>query len=520
MTEEIFNERQGMLFIQPAGPGTSVIPIICADVGDVTMPLGSVTNYYKRTGIGTFAVRHRTKGSPGAITFDIVTDLAAVASELDKIVANQSLCPADFFFHHEFCDGRADNPLNYKHGQSILNGDLTSLGQSNTIRGRYGEDDSPTPVSRTFSVNAPANPVFYYKLVGTISNPVAEDEPLRSIAPIGLGSCYHSGCNAAAAQCAALVIAGDAAAAGSADGYVSANSAASWAAWAAQPFGADEHICSVDSIELVRGTERIFAMRGVTDAANPAEIGYSDDDGATWTLVDVGATNAEFGMHSRSLFALDPWNIWAVTDLGNVFKSTDKGLTWTDQNAPAPGAAEGLWAVHFVDKNFGWAVGGDRAAPTGFLLQTVDGGAHWSLAASEPEVELATSVMVMDHSTVYVTMDDGTFWRTRNWGTSWEQVTFNDVNLPVNLSSCDYFDALHLCVAGYCLIGAAEHALVLRSFDGGTDWEEYRYPVTFDGAIAYFGLNDVLMCNQNLIHAVGEAVDSVSLVWTLQPQGF
>lgn len=520
----LFDEFSGILFVQPDGPGTTIYPLLCVDVGDIAMPQGGVSSQYRRTGTGSYVVRHRTKGTKGDVTFDIVTDLPKVAGALQKMAASGLDCPASFYMIHQNCPGRVDNILNYEVAQVFAHTYTTNVTQGNSGRGRATSDDQPAMVTQTYSVSAAPPAPWVYRLVGTISaapsTGAAEDEPFRAIAIHGAAACYISGCGAGADLCDDLMIAGDAAAAADADGYHSEDKAASWAAWAAQPFAVAEDICALVSIEVMRGTKRLIALRGTTDAGNPAEIGYSDDDGATWTNVNVGATNGEFGNHSGAMFALDPDHVWIGTNLGNVYFSGDKGVTWTDQNAPAPGVSEGLYGVHFADEHHGWAVGGFRATPTCFLLQTVDGGQHWNLADSEPQVELAIDVRLVDASTLYVVMDDGTLWRSTSWGAtgSWEQVAF-DIATPTNLGCIDLWSDHMFAVGGY-INKTDDYPLVLRTFNGGETWEAFEYPTPFDSAIAYFGINDLVMCDPNTILAVGEDIDALSLVWLLKPAGW
>jgi hypothetical protein len=51
---------------------------------------------------------------------------------------------------------------------------------------------------------------------------------------------------------------------------------------------------------------------------------------------------------------------------GTILKTTDGGTNWTSQTC---GTAYGLWSVHFIDRNTGWAVG-----QNGTILKTTTGG--------------------------------------------------------------------------------------------------------------------------------------------------
>lgn len=268
----LFDEFDGILFVQPDGPGTDIHALLCADVGDVTMPQGSIASQYRRTGTGSFAVRHRTKGTMNDVTFDIVTDVPKIAGELQKMVAAGLQCPSSFYMIHQNCPGRVDNIMNYELLQVFPNADVTNVTQGNSARGRATGDDQPAMTTQTFSISVAPPATYVYRLVGTISAPVTEDEPLRAIAIHGAAACYVSGCGAGADLCDDLMIAGDAAGAADADGYHSVDKAAAWAAWAAQPFAVAEDICALVSVELRRGVKRLIALRGTTDEIGRAHV--------------------------------------------------------------------------------------------------------------------------------------------------------------------------------------------------------------------------------------------------------
>jgi photosystem II stability/assembly factor-like uncharacterized protein len=115
-------------------------------------------------------------------------------------------------------------------------------------------------------------------------------------------------------------------------------------------------------------------------------------------------------------------------------------------------------------------------------------------------------------------MDDGTVWYTTNWGTTWTQRVLPTA--AVNLSDITFFDELNGAISGYVLISASNYATVWRTIDGGYSWEVYTYGTAFDSAITHFGLNALIMCSENEIHAVGEDIDALSIIWTLKPAGW
>ena len=73
---------------------------------------------------------------------------------------------------------------------------------------------------------------------------------------------------------------------------------------------------------------RVIVARGTADVFHPAKIAYTDDKGATWVNVDVGAVNGEY---INKLFNVGA-SIWAVggkSSVGKMWHSGDGGATWT-----------------------------------------------------------------------------------------------------------------------------------------------------------------------------------------------
>lgn len=519
--DNYFDEFQGVLWVQPDGPNTEPVPIVCATVDAVDQPLGDVTRRYCRTGSGGQVTVKISQGTPGAVTFDIVLWKSNIRNALQKAAAKRvrgQVCPIGVYIHHGVC-GRLDVFLNYATTQVFQDAILTTKGTGNNARGQQESNDTPEMVSQTFSIDAdPDSPELYSALLNTTTACAAEAEPFRALAICSEARCNIGVCGAPADRCDEIHVVADATGAAVADGYVSTNGMSSCAAWTAQPFAVGEDIAALRCF-IVNGTdERLIAARGTTDAGNPAEIAWSDDGGVTWNNVNVGAINGEYALHSQALFILDYRNIWLGTDLGNVYFSDDAGLTWTDQNAPVPGAGEGLYAIHGVDENYLWGVGGDRVAPTGYYIQTTDGGEHWNLATAEPAVEVGNWVQVLDGQRLWVGLDDGRVFYSLNWGTTWVQRV-----LPVALTNSGaglFINPYIGAIGGYKAGVGNGVPTILRTFNGGFDWEEFNLVDEFGAAVEYYGVNDLAACDENHWIAAVEADATASRVWQLMPAGW
>lgn len=179
----------------------------------------------------------------------------------------------------------------------------------------------------------------------------------------------------------------------------------------------------------------------------------STDGGTTWT--NIGA--AQFGDKIVSKIVFDPANpniVVASTgraggSLGDIWRSTDAGLTWARTNAP-----DGNWddidvsTKSLTPGNFRfWACGGGTNGTK--IAYSDDKGATWTsvarpagFSATEPIMNIAASaadadgvyVIAPTNDKVYKSMNGGAAWSDITTGVlSWSQDTYN----------------IHITVGGY-----------------------------------------------------------------------
>jgi photosystem II stability/assembly factor-like uncharacterized protein len=121
------------------------------------------------------------------------------------------------------------------------------------------------------------------------------------------------------------------------------------------------------------------------------EIYTTTDGGTTWTrvpgtnipdiiIIDVDpdplATNFESEYGYENLYEVSGNTIWFGTDRGRIFKSTDKGLTWTVNTVPSPSTDFEFDRFTFSDANKGLLAKYTLDQPT-TLYSTNDGGENW-----------------------------------------------------------------------------------------------------------------------------------------------
>jgi photosystem II stability/assembly factor-like uncharacterized protein len=116
----------------------------------------------------------------------------------------------------------------------------------------------------------------------------------------------------------------------------------------------------------------------------------TDDGGKTWNRTAPNGMPAAldgegaFAASGTCLFVLGDRNAWFGTGGGRIFRSTDRGLTWTVHSTPirSGNGTSGIFSLAFWDADHGVAVGGDYKDTSRALnacALSADGGRTWRL---------------------------------------------------------------------------------------------------------------------------------------------
>ena len=121
----------------------------------------------------------------------------------------------------------------------------------------------------------------------------------------------------------------------------------------------------------------------------------TDDGGVHWNPVapanipQVLPNEAAFAASNTQLTVQGDRNAWIASGGGaraRVFRTTDRGRTWTVHDTGVPGGASaGLFGIAFADARNGVAIGGDYAIERGVTdvaIRTSDGGVTWHRAGT------------------------------------------------------------------------------------------------------------------------------------------
>lgn len=157
-----------------------------------------------------------------------------------------------------------------------------------------------------------------------------------------------------------------------------------------------------------------------------------------------------------------------VGEHGNIFISDNEGDTWR----LVPTATDAtLTSVVFADGQLGLAVGHDAT-----ILRSADGGSSWQEVFRDPgQLRPLLRVMFADKQRAIAIGAYGAFFESMDGGVTWaeRQISAED----------RHFNVLTRLADGTLLL-AGEAGTLLRSGDGGTQWEKLVSPYTG----SFFGL--------------------------------
>lgn len=481
-----FLASHASLWVQPNGPNTKPEYLGCHGVGDITEPMGDETLLYcpDRSRTGKFVVKNSFTGEPGAITTSVDGDLRKEADALELI----GKCGVPIFVHKVLC-GRRDEFTNFDRTFVLNPAKLTERSLGNMASKTPGDTNEST---QSFSLSA-TDLLRLFKLQADRVT-ITDTEDISGIAICGEDRC-EGDCGPAQSlddylYAATRLLAGSVAI--SAEVLGSVNGAA-WAPVAADPFAVDEDIQGIVCFRVGRDTIRILVARGTTDAANPAEIAYSDDGGATWTTVNVGSTNGEYVTNGHALFALDRYHIWLGSSGGRIYFSEDGGLTWTAQENAAI-SATAITGISFADTENGFAVytGGQAA-------YTADGGEIWSATSAVTGSAAATDIHAISPYFVWVVGTDGMFY-THDGGDTWSTRNSNAI------AAVDFLNELFGIAAG-----SAASGNIYVTYNGGYDWSAIT-------AVTNSGFLDVKIVHERLAYVAGVSNGGTGMLLKLQPE--
>lgn len=211
----------------------------------------------------------------------------------------------------------------------------------------------------------------------------------------------------------------------------------------------------------------------------------TSDGGQTWEQRQTTADCCA-GWSGLS-FTADGATGWAISSVGQIYRSTDRGRTWL---SPVPQTSAQLGTVldyHFVDAHHGWALSESRWSLPGGLFSTSDGGASWQAVSAGSSLngmramrfaDRGAGVAVGAAGVAMVTSDGGVSWRARPTGSTYA------------LRKLAFVDAQTVVAVG-------DSGSILRSTDRGQTWSRVSSATAAN-------LTDLRFVSATVGHAVGD----------------
>lgn len=476
MDTNALTTRQGALWIQPGGPNTEVYFLGCHDLSDISEPSGSLELLRCMNPKGGWRTVGSIQSPPDPVTTSIENMTFLARDWLERLNCDFTL----FALHRS--GGEPDIFLNYARAVILNRCRVTTKAHKGIV---HHEEEQASTQSRDIEAWPPL-----YETGALTARRQVTSETLA----------LNDVVSYSALDCDEGVVPGDQVIAGADSSAYSGNvlrtlnAGSSWAALAADPFAAGKNVISLVSFPISDTVTRFLAAQVATGGAQ-GKVAYTDDNGATWTTVNIGGAAAGHGaMDSGALFALDQGHIWFASAEGYIYFSSDGGATWTAQTS-GDLTVEDFHAVSFSDENTGMAVGtGD------VILVTSDGGTTWELATATGSAAVLNCIGASGNFW-WVGTAGGTLYYSRNDGTTWTQRRFSG-DAVGEVADIAFANDL----IGYMVHNtAAPVGSIFVTVNGGYSWKALETPTNA-------GLNALTVADENTVYAVGEIQGGTAVI--------
>lgn len=433
------------------------------------------------------------RGEPGLPEFQLETRLKRT---LNYMIALRD-CQVNFQAHMGACD-RPDNYTASEimfHWERSIRGDL-AVDRMALIEG----DNAPVALSVPWSSMVGPIPIDF-EVEFLSQRTIVETEPITGMAFLGaecLEDCVSQEDAGENGYAATEFLSGSPV--NVANVWYTEDYGETWAETSQRPFGAGESISSIQA-KGIKGKHRVIVARGTTDAGSPAEIAYADVTtmGTTaWVTVDVGAVD---GQYINRLFWLDWMHVYAVTDDGYVYRSTNGGASWSASLSSAVNSLNDVGALGFGSQAGVVWVAGDSNT----IYYSEDYGTSWTQVTGPTAGagDNITTLCVTPDGTVIIGNDAGEMYGSYDKGASWQTLAAQGVT-PASIKMIRSWGDTFIWVA---LNLADDTGRVLRSTDGGAQFLLWSLNMP-DNA----GLNCLAVVDPNIVYVGGDPYSGTAFI--------
>lgn len=193
----------------------------------------------------------------------------------------------------------------------------------------------------------------------------------------------------------------------------------------------------------------------------------------TWQHAPNIVSNTS-GVRFDDVFFLNDNLGWAANGFSAaVYKTTDGGLTWTEQlNNTILGSSHYFRNIEFLNENIGFL-----GTLDGKFYKTINGGDNWSEVIISPNPPAICGLSAVGTSTIYgcgAYFEPAHIIKSTNSGLTWDYINMSAY--ATALVEIKFLDELNGFAAGSNAIGA----VVLKTTDGGLTWSTI-YNATIPG---------------------------------------
>lgn len=192
--------------------------------------------------------------------------------------------------------------------------------------------------------------------------------------------------------------------------------------------------------------------------------------------------------HLKAVHIIDQLNVVVVDESGQVYRSTDSGVTWIP-TVSKPEDFATVEDIHFTSPDNGYVTG--QGFGNGALYRTTNGGTTWTPV---PDILGAYIAVDVEGTNIWAANVTGLFFRSTDNGTSWIQGELPGFSHQVK--DMDFFDES----TGYAV---GMYGEAFRSINGGLTWEALPTPNTVDDFTDIFlsGADELwLSTNNNVVY--------------------
>lgn len=470
MADTVYTSRRGAAFIQKTGANSAPLVLRCLDADDISAPKSSVEliKCWNAFGNGWLEMG-RTLSAPDSSTISLTQLTEKTLSELEKIY-----CPVTILLA-QTTNGKVTEINNAERIVIMTNAVVTDESYSGIV---HHVDDTASTHSVSFSGDSDVVVVGYPTITRMATT---ETEILNDI-----HGNVTADCDDRLEPGDKMIVVADSDGIAAANVLYSEDGGASWAAAAAQPFGVGDHIVACQWFMKDSNTER-WIVGLEAPVGGQGEIAYSDDQGATWTSVNIGGAAAGHGtVFGGSLHVDEIGNIWLASALGYIYKSEDSGESWAAKESGVI-TVQNYNHIHFFDSDVGVVVGDSDSVSV-----TIDGGESWSAATAPGGGNNLMCCWMPESETIWVGDDAGDLYYSHDFGATWTERTGLS-GTPATINDIEFYDSqIGLLAADSVAPVGSIHQTVL----GGYSWRAVTTPTNS-------GINAIFVVNANLAFMVG-----------------